>query len=121
MVMPSQCHPHLCLEREESEPVLHVWVLAPCMSSCNSKEQDRNLFGPLYLLPKHRGKSKELRSRTGGSLKLGTVNYGVQAMCGPLPVSGNRVLLESSRIPLLLPSAYGYLFTILAEHSQKRP
>lgn len=119
--MPSQCHPDWCLEREESEPVLHVWVLAPCMLSCNSKGQDRNLFGPLYLSPKHGGKSKELKSRTGSSLKLGTANYGVQAMCGPLPVSGNRVLLEPSRILLLFPGAYGYLFTILAEHSQKRP
>lgn len=98
--MPSQCHPDLCLEREESEPVLSGWVLAPYMVNCNSKGQDGKSFGSLYLSPKHGGESKELRSRTGSSLKLGSTNYDLRARCSPLSVSVNRVLLEPSHILL---------------------
>lgn len=54
--MTSKCPSDLCLDKEDSEPMLNIWVLALYMLNCNSKGKDGNLFGPLCLPIKHGGK-----------------------------------------------------------------
>ena len=97
-------------------------VLAKSLNfNCNNKGQDENLFGLSYVSAKHEDKSKELRSRTGSSLKLGSVHYGLQAKCGPLPVSVSSFILTQPYSPTFTHCLWLVFFTILAEYSQKRP